>query len=60
MVRACDDPGEGDDERLGGLLGARLRQDSNLRRLLETWDRLPEVVRRALVAAAEAALLSDP
>jgi TRAP-type C4-dicarboxylate transport system substrate-binding protein len=24
-------------------------------RLLETWDRLPEVVRKALLAAAEAA-----
>lgn len=54
MVRTCGDPGEDDAERLGGLLGARLRHDSDLRRLLETWDRLPEVVKTALVAAAEA------
>lgn len=56
---ACDDQGEAVEECLGGLLGASVPHDDDLMRLVETWDRLPGVVRRALVAAAEAAVATD-
>ena len=46
---------DGEYTRLGGLLGAAGETDSDLQRLLETWPGLPEAVRKAFVAAAEAA-----